>query len=71
MFCDVLGYWFEWDKVELVRIIVVNEVFILWRERGKTVETLGDMQLIHRVLDDLEYIVILQVYFFHLKWTSL
>ena len=71
MFCNVLGYWFEWDKVELVRIIVVNEVFILWRERGKTVETLGDMQLIHRVLDDLEYIVILQVYFFHLKWTSL
>ena len=71
MFCNVLGYWLEWDKVELVRIIVVNEVFILWRERGKTVETLGDMQLIHRVLDDLEYIVILQVYFFHLKWTSL
>ena len=71
MFCDVLGYWFEWDKVELVRIIVVNEVFILWRERGKTVETLGDMQFIHWVLDDLEYIVILQVYFFHLKWTSL
>ena len=71
MFCNVLGYWFEWDKVELVRIIVVNEVFILWRERGKTVETLGDMQLIHRVLDDLEYIVILEVYFFHLKWTSL
>ena len=71
MFCNVLGYWFEWDKVELVRIIVVNEVFILWRERGKTVETLGDMQLIHRVLDDLEYIVILQVYFFHLEWTSL
>ena len=32
MFCDLLGYWFEWDKVELVRITVVNEVFILWRE---------------------------------------
>ena len=52
MFCDFLGYWFEWDKVELVRITVVNEVFILWRERGKTVEALGDMQFVHWVLDE-------------------
>ena len=47
MFCDLLGYQFEWDKVELVRITVVNEVFILWRERGQTVEALGDMQFVH------------------------
>ena len=52
MFGDVLGYWSEWDKVELVRITVVNEVFILWRERGKTVEALGDMQFVHWVLDE-------------------
>ena len=52
MFCDFLGYWFEWDKVELVRITVVNEVFILWRERGKTVEALGDMHFVHWVLDE-------------------
>ena len=52
MFCDFLGYWFEWDKVELVRITVVNEVFILSRERGKTVEALGDRQFVHWVLDE-------------------
>ena len=52
MFCDFLGYWFERDKVELVRIAVVNEVFVLWRERGKTVKALGDMQFFHWVLDE-------------------
>ena len=33
MLCEFLGYWFEWDEVELVRIDVVNEVFILWKKK--------------------------------------
>ena len=38
--------------MELVRITVVNEVFILCRERGQTLEALGDMQFVHWVLDE-------------------
>ena len=32
MFCDSLGYWFEWDKVELVRIskIECSKWVIIW-----------------------------------------
>ena len=57
MFCDSLGYWFEWDKVELVRISQIEcskwGIHTLERKGQNCREkALGHIQFDHYVLDE-------------------
>ena len=59
MFCDSLGYWFEWDKVELVRISKIEcskwDIHTLERKGQNCREkALGHIKFDRYVLDEYE-----------------